>query len=98
MWSGAIPAGVIRVLCCRWRGEAPTGTDDRGAQLMLARLWTVLDALPAGEVLARVRELLGREAGATADGLAARLQDLAAAFSRLRRRDDLALLVAGVIP
>jgi serine phosphatase RsbU (regulator of sigma subunit) len=46
----------------------------------------------------RVRELLEREAGATADGLASRLEELAAGFSRLRRRDDLALLIARVIP
>jgi phosphoserine phosphatase RsbU/P len=44
----------------------------------------------------RVRELLEREAGLTADELATRLEDLAAAFSRLRRRDDLALLIARV--
>ena len=46
----------------------------------------------------RVRELLAREAGATADGLAAKLDELAADFSRLRRRDDLALLIARVSP
>jgi serine phosphatase RsbU (regulator of sigma subunit) len=46
----------------------------------------------------RVRELLAREAGATADGLAARLAELAEAYSRLRRRDDLAVLIARVIP
>ena len=46
----------------------------------------------------RVRELLAREAGATADGLATELGALAADFSRLRRRDDLALLIARVSP
>jgi len=46
----------------------------------------------------RVRELLERNAGLTADELATRLEDLAAAFSRLRRRDDLALLIARVNP
>jgi serine phosphatase RsbU (regulator of sigma subunit) len=46
----------------------------------------------------RVRELLVREAGATSDGLATALDALAAGFSRLRRRDDLALLVARVSP
>ena len=46
----------------------------------------------------RVRELLAHEAGATADGLAARLAELAEAYSRLRRRDDLAVLIARVIP
>ena len=46
----------------------------------------------------RVRELLAREAGATADELATRLDGLAASFSRLRRRDDLALLIARVNP
>jgi phosphoserine phosphatase RsbU/P len=46
----------------------------------------------------RVRELLAREAGATADGLAARLAELAEAYSRLRRRDDLAVLIARVTP
>ncbi len=46
----------------------------------------------------RVREQLERHAGATADGLAARLDQLAASFSRQRRRDDLALLIARVIP
>ena len=45
-----------------------------------------------------VREQLAGDAGATADGLATRLDDLAASFSRLRRRDDLALLVARVNP
>ena len=42
-------------------GRAPIGTDARDAQLLLARLWAVLDpavdALPSGEVLER---LLGR--------------------------------------
>jgi serine phosphatase RsbU (regulator of sigma subunit) len=46
----------------------------------------------------RVRELLAREAGAGADRLASRLDDLAAAYTRERRRDDLALLVARVRP
>ncbi len=46
----------------------------------------------------RVREQLAREAGATADELATRLDGLAASFSRLRRRDDLALLIARVKP
>jgi serine phosphatase RsbU (regulator of sigma subunit) len=53
-------------------GGAPTGTDRRDAQQMLARLWTVLDpavdALPAGEVLehllARLREHFGVSAAA----------------------------------
>ena len=44
----------------------------------------------------RVRELLAGEGGASADRIATRLDELAAAFSRLRRRDDLALLVARV--
>jgi serine phosphatase RsbU (regulator of sigma subunit) len=46
----------------------------------------------------RVRELLAREAGATADLLASRLSELAAGYSEVRRRDDLALLVARVNP
>ena len=45
-----------------------------------------------------MRDLLEREAGLTADELATRLEALAAAFSRLRRRDDLALLIARVKP
>ena len=45
-----------------------------------------------------VREMLAREGGASAEEIAASLDQLAAAFSRLRRRDDLALLVARVIP
>jgi GAF domain-containing protein len=44
----------------------------------------------------RVRELLAGEGGASADRIATKLDELAAAFSRLRRRDDLALLVARV--
>jgi serine phosphatase RsbU (regulator of sigma subunit) len=46
----------------------------------------------------RVREMLAREAGSTADELASRLEALAEGFTRLRRRDDLALLIARVIP
>ena len=46
----------------------------------------------------RVRELLATQAGATADGLASRLAELAAGYSEVRRRDDLALLVARVSP
>ena len=46
----------------------------------------------------RVREQLASEAGATADELATRLDGLAASFTRLRRRDDLALLIARVNP
>ena len=46
----------------------------------------------------RVREQLASEAGATADELATRLDGLAASFRRLRRRDDLALLIARVNP
>jgi serine phosphatase RsbU (regulator of sigma subunit) len=45
---------------------------------------------------ARVRELLAAEAGATADHLATRLDQLAAGYSEVRRRDDLALLIARV--
>jgi serine phosphatase RsbU (regulator of sigma subunit) len=46
----------------------------------------------------RVREHLAGGAGASADVLATRLEQLAASFSRLRRRDDLALLIARVTP
>jgi serine phosphatase RsbU (regulator of sigma subunit) len=46
----------------------------------------------------RVREQLAHAAGASAEELAARLDQLAASFSRLRRRDDLALLIARVRP
>ena len=46
----------------------------------------------------RVRELLARQAGATAELIASRLTELAAGYSEVRRRDDLALLVARVIP
>ena len=48
----------------------------------------------------RVRELLEAEAGtgATADHLASRLLELRDGYSEVRRRDDLALLVARVIP
>jgi serine phosphatase RsbU (regulator of sigma subunit) len=45
----------------------------------------------------RVRDMLRAETGATAGELASRLDDLAAGFS-VRRRDDLALLVARVSP
>jgi serine phosphatase RsbU (regulator of sigma subunit) len=46
----------------------------------------------------RVRERLAAAAGATADALASTLDELAASHSELRRRDDLALLVARVSP
>ena len=46
----------------------------------------------------RVRELLAERAGATAEDLATLLADLAASYSAVRRRDDLALLVARVSP
>jgi serine phosphatase RsbU (regulator of sigma subunit)/PAS domain-containing protein len=46
----------------------------------------------------RVRDLLAAEAGATAESLASRLEELAAGYSEVRRRDDLALLVARVNP
>ena len=46
----------------------------------------------------RVRERLAAEAGASADDLATRLTELAAGYSEVRRRDDLALLVARVSP
>ncbi|HET8949945.1 MAG TPA: GAF domain-containing SpoIIE family protein phosphatase [Solirubrobacteraceae bacterium] len=51
-------------------GGAPTGTDRRHAQQLLARLWAVLDpavdALPAGEVLEHVLERLIEHFGVTA--------------------------------
>ena len=46
----------------------------------------------------RVRELLAREAGATAEALAGLLSELAAGYSEVRRRDDLALLIVRVRP
>jgi phosphoserine phosphatase RsbU/P len=46
----------------------------------------------------RVRERLANEAGATADHLASRLGELADGYSEVRRRDDLALLIARVVP
>ena len=46
----------------------------------------------------RVRELLAAGAGATTDVLASRLVELAAGYSEVRRRDDLALLLARVTP
>ncbi len=46
----------------------------------------------------RVRALLAGAAGTTAEGLATLLDELAAGYSAVRRRDDLALLVARVIP
>jgi len=46
----------------------------------------------------RVRERLAAAAGSTADALASTLDELAASYGELRRRDDLALLVARVNP
>ena len=46
----------------------------------------------------RVRERLAAAAGCTADVLASTLDELAASYGELRRRDDLALLVARVNP
>ena len=54
-------------------GGAPTGTDRRHAQQLLARLWAVLDpavdALPAGEVLEHVLARLIEHFGVTAAAL-----------------------------
>ena len=54
-------------------GRAPIGTDARDAQLLLARLWAVLDpavdALPAGEVLERLLGRVRENFGVTAAAL-----------------------------
>src|SRR5207342_3676823 len=69
-WVRAVTDGV---LCCAVEGGAPIGTEARGAQLLLARLWALLDpavdALPAAEVLDRLLSRICEQFGVSAAAL-----------------------------
>ena len=68
-----VPALTDPGTLTRVEGGAPTGTDRRGPQLVLARLWPVLDpavdGLPADEVLGRVLDRLLQHFDVTAAAL-----------------------------